>query len=56
MVDVWCEAQVQKIWKKLVYHAIREEDWKDNRGGVEYWFAMGVHEANNYTDEVERDM
>jgi TatD DNase family protein len=58
IVDVWCEAPVDKMWRELADSAIKEEDRKEKWGGVEYWFAMGVHphEAKHYTDEVEREM
>ncbi|KAI0058157.1 Metallo-dependent hydrolase [Artomyces pyxidatus] len=58
IVDVWCEAPVQKVWREIADSALttegREKDW----GGIEYWFVMGVHphEAKHYTDEVERDI
>lgn len=43
IVDVWCEAPVQKsMWKEIADSALtaeqRERDW----GGIEYWFVMGA--------------
>lgn len=38
IVDVWCEAPVQTIWKELADSAQKRDDqW----GGIEYWFVMG---------------
>lgn len=38
IVDVWCEAPVNKIWKELAESAAnKDERW----GGLEYWFVMG---------------
>ena len=38
IVDVWCEAPVQTIWRELADSAQkRDEHW----GGIEYWFVMG---------------
>ncbi|KZT30008.1 hypothetical protein NEOLEDRAFT_1054835 [Neolentinus lepideus HHB14362 ss-1] len=56
IVDVCCEAPVQRVWKELADSALtpdgREKDW----GGIEYWFVMGAHEAKVYTDDVEKDI
>ncbi|KZP13351.1 Metallo-dependent hydrolase [Athelia psychrophila] len=56
IVDVWCEAPVMKEYRELADSAdARDERW----GGIGYWFVMeGVpsHQANMYTDEVERDI
>lgn len=42
VVDVWCEAPVQKSsWKDLADSALTEEDRKSKWGGLEYWFVMG---------------
>lgn len=43
IVDVWCEAPVQKAaWKELADSAVNEEDRKVKWGGLEYWFVMGT--------------
>jgi len=55
IVDVWCEAPVQTIWRELADSAQkRDEHW----GGIEYWFVMGVHphQAKLYTDKIEEDI
>ncbi|KAI0674957.1 hypothetical protein C8Q78DRAFT_1075308 [Trametes maxima] len=56
IVDVYCEAPVQRLWKELADSALSEEDRKEKWGGLEYWFVMGVHphEAKEYNDDVER--
>ncbi|KDQ63173.1 hypothetical protein JAAARDRAFT_29180 [Jaapia argillacea MUCL 33604] len=59
IVDVWCEAPVQKKeWKALADSAITEEGRNKDWGGIQYWFVMGVHphEAKLYTDAVEKDI
>ncbi|EPQ52929.1 Metallo-dependent hydrolase [Gloeophyllum trabeum ATCC 11539] len=58
IVDVWCEAPVQKVWKELADSALTAEGRRDNWGGIEYWFVMGMslHEAKLYTDDVEKDI
>jgi len=59
VVDVWCEAPVQKIWKEIADSALAEEEDRNGRwGDLEYWFVMGVHphEARLYTDAVEKDI
>ncbi|KAH8105244.1 hypothetical protein BXZ70DRAFT_1004763 [Cristinia sonorae] len=58
IVDVWCEAPVLKMWKELADSALTAESRRDLWGGVEYWFAMGVHphNAKDYTDEVEAEI
>jgi hypothetical protein len=43
IVDVWCEAPVQKIWKELADSALTEQSRSDNWGGIDYWFVMGTH-------------
>ncbi|KAK7054847.1 hypothetical protein VNI00_003310 [Paramarasmius palmivorus] len=55
IVDVWCEAPVQPLWKEFADSALSEEDRKTKWGGLEYWFVMGVHphEAKLYTDDVD---
>ncbi|KIM37399.1 hypothetical protein M413DRAFT_448467 [Hebeloma cylindrosporum] len=54
IVDVWCEAPVRKIWKEFADSASDTEKW----GGLQYWFAMGVHphDAKKYNDSVEKDI
>ena len=42
MVDVWCEAPVQKLWKEIADSAVAEEDRKGRWGDLEYWFVMGA--------------
>lgn len=43
IIDVWCEAPVQKnIWKEIADSALTEEQRKKEWGGVEYWFVMGA--------------
>ena len=38
IIDVWCEAPVQTIWRELADSAMnKDEQW----GGIEYWFVMG---------------
>jgi len=58
LVDVWCEAPVQRVWKEIADSAITPEDRKDKWGELEYWFVMGVHphEAKSYTNDVEKDI
>ncbi|KAI9067238.1 hypothetical protein FKP32DRAFT_1588883 [Trametes sanguinea] len=58
IVDVYCEAPVQKQWRELADSALSEEDRKTKWGGLDYWFVMGVHphEAKDYNDDVERDI
>ncbi|KAL0056648.1 hypothetical protein AAF712_016745 [Marasmius tenuissimus] len=58
IVDVWCEAPVQRLWKEFADSALTEEDRRAKWGGLEYWFAMGVHphNAKEYTDEIEREI
>ncbi|KAK1218233.1 hypothetical protein PQX77_019084 [Marasmius sp. AFHP31] len=58
IVDVWCEAPVQKLWKEFADSAVTEEDRRTKWGGLEYWFVMGVHphNAKEYTDDVEREI
>lgn len=61
LVDVWCEAPVQRVWKEIADSAVpadSEEDRKGRWGELEYWFVMGVHphEARHYTDAVEKDI
>ncbi|KAI0047084.1 Metallo-dependent hydrolase [Auriscalpium vulgare] len=58
IVDVWCEAPVQRVWREIADSAVEAEDRERNWGGIEYWFVMGVHphEAKLYNDDVERDI
>ncbi|KAI0645355.1 hypothetical protein C8Q79DRAFT_910324 [Trametes meyenii] len=58
IVDVYCEAPVQRQWRELADSAISEEDRKEKWAGLEYWFVMGVHphEAKEYNDDVEREI
>ncbi|KAF8649324.1 hypothetical protein AX16_005879 [Volvariella volvacea WC 439] len=58
IVDVWCEAPVQKLWREFADSAVREEDRREKWGALEYWFAIGVHphDAKKYTDEVEQEL
>lgn len=38
IVDVWCEAPVDKGWKEIADSAMRKDSgW----GGLEYWFVIG---------------
>jgi len=41
VVDVWCEAPVQKMWKMFADAVLTPEDRQSCWGGIEYWFAMG---------------
>ncbi|EDR07051.1 uncharacterized protein LACBIDRAFT_328338 [Laccaria bicolor S238N-H82] len=58
IVDVWCDAPVQKSWKTFADSALTPEDRQSRWGGIEYWFALGVHphDAKHYTDAVEKDI
>jgi hypothetical protein len=57
LVDVWCEAPVQKAWKEIADSAITVQDRKDKWLGLEYWFVMGAcqrggcRRANNYSHD-----
>jgi TatD DNase family protein len=42
LVDVWCEAPVQRVWKEVADSAITEGDRAEKWGGLEYWFVMGA--------------
>jgi hypothetical protein len=38
IVDVWCEAPVQTVWRELADSALKKDErWS----GIEYWFVMG---------------
>ncbi|KAG5640664.1 hypothetical protein DXG03_007601 [Asterophora parasitica] len=54
VVDVWCEAPVQRIWREFADAAWGKKD----SGALDYRFVIGVHphEARHYNDDVERDM
>ncbi|KAL1740416.1 hypothetical protein HDZ31DRAFT_67963 [Schizophyllum fasciatum] len=58
IVDVWCEAPVQRLWREFADSALAAEDRTAKWGGTEYYFVMGVHphEAQHYNDEIERDI
>jgi TatD DNase family protein len=43
IVDVYCEAPVEKVWKELADSALTLEDRQKNWNGTEYWFVMGMH-------------
>ena len=43
IVDVWCEAPVQKQWKEFADSALNPEDRQRLWGGLEYWFVMGTY-------------
>lgn len=43
IVDVWCEAPVQKAqWKEIADSALTEELIEQKWGGLQYWFVMGT--------------
>ena len=42
IVDVWCEAPVQRMWKEFADSAVTKEDRETKWGGIEYWFVMGA--------------
>lgn len=58
IVDVWCEAPVQRVWREIADSALTEESRQSLWGGIDYWFVMGVHphEAKLYNDDVEKDI
>lgn len=43
IVDVWCEAPVQRTWKELADAALSAEDRTTRWGGIAYWFVMGAY-------------
>jgi TatD DNase family protein len=45
VVDVWCEAPVQKVWKEFADLALIAEDRERIWGGINYWFVMGENSA-----------
>jgi TatD DNase family protein len=48
LVDVWCEAPVQRVWKEVADSAIAESDRAEKWGGLEYWFVMGAFQVVDY--------
>lgn len=40
LLDVWCEAPVNRLWKEFADAAVEENGKK--WGGIQYWFAMGT--------------
>jgi hypothetical protein len=42
IVDVWCEAPPQKLWREFADSALTAEDRQTKWGGLEYWFVMGA--------------
>jgi TatD DNase family protein len=42
LIDVWCEAPVQRVWKEIADSAIMEGDRVEKWGEIEYWFVMGA--------------
>jgi TatD DNase family protein len=40
LVDIWCEAPVQKMWKEFAGAALDEKEKK--WGNIKYWFALGA--------------
>ena len=42
VVDVWCEAPVQRAWKEVADSALSADDRAAKWGGIEYWFVMGT--------------
>lgn len=41
IVDVWCEAPVQRVWKEIADMALSEEIRTQDWGGLQYYFVMG---------------
>ena len=41
IVDVWCDAPVNKLWKEFADAALNLEDGQRLWGGLKYWFVMG---------------
>ncbi|KAH9924096.1 hypothetical protein B0H21DRAFT_781442 [Amylocystis lapponica] len=52
IVDVWCEAPVQRVWKSIADSALTEQERRDSWGGLQYYFVM----ASQYTDAVENEI
>jgi TatD DNase family protein len=44
IVDVWCEAPVEKQWKEFADSALNPEHRQTLWGGLEYWFVMGAYQ------------
>jgi TatD DNase family protein len=43
LVDVWCDAPVQKsLWRELADSALNAEERANKWGNIEYWFVMGA--------------
>jgi hypothetical protein len=42
IVDVWCEAPVQSVWREIADSAIEESSRREQWGGIDYWFVMGA--------------
>ena len=43
IVDVWCEAPVNRQWKEFADSALNPEDVQRLWGGLKYWFVMGPY-------------
>ncbi|KIM30583.1 hypothetical protein M408DRAFT_328132 [Serendipita vermifera MAFF 305830] len=58
IIDVWCEAPVDRRWEEVANSAVDEQQRRDLWSGLEYWFVMGVHphQARLYTDDVESEI
>ncbi len=41
LLDVWCEAPVQKLWKEFADAAL-DKSPTQKWGSIEYWFALGA--------------
>ncbi|CAG8676105.1 254_t:CDS:10, partial [Acaulospora colombiana] len=52
LIDVWCEAPVDKRWRDVADSARDEEQRKSLWGGIDYWFVMGLdyHYMNSPAD------
>jgi len=46
IVDVWCEAPVQRTWREIADSAIDEANRRDKWGGIDYWFVMGAFQRH----------
>jgi TatD DNase family protein len=49
IVDVWCEAPVQRCWKEFADSALTTDDRNRNWGGIEYWFVMGISSTSMHS-------
>lgn len=47
IVDVWCEAPVQRAWKEVADSALSAEDRTTKWGGIAYWFVMGTSQRSS---------